>query len=96
MTVGCTSNQPLVVTEYVTLDKVPPAAYLTECEPPFSLPPKTYGEAVERDQVWLCAFEACAMKVIGIRWFYNIDSQYQPLCTDDKKATQSSPLKLTE
>lgn len=91
MTVGCTSNQPLVVTEYVALDKVPPAAYLTECELPFAQPPKTYGEAVERDQVWLCAFEACAIKVRGIRAFYGIDNQYQSLCTDNKKATQSPP-----
>ncbi|SKA56582.1 Rz1-like lysis system protein LysC [Enterovibrio nigricans] len=88
--VGCTSK-PMVVTEYVIHEKVPPSAYLTECELPFNAPPKTYGEAVERDQVWLCAFEACALKVAEIRGFYNIESQGKRLCTDVKKATVSSP-----
>jgi len=30
-----------------------------DCIQPFHQPPKTYGEAVERDPVWLAAWQTC-------------------------------------
>ncbi|WP_422938865.1 Rz1-like lysis system protein LysC, partial [Vibrio crassostreae] len=46
---GCTTTE--VITEYQDRLVLPPAVYLTSCPQPFTSPPKTYGEAVERDPV---------------------------------------------
>lgn len=61
--------------QYREITKVPNAAYLVECELPFKAPPKTYGEAVVRDEVWLNAFRLCACKIEKNREFYGYSNK---------------------
>ncbi|WP_425265104.1 Rz1-like lysis system protein LysC [Vibrio vulnificus] len=68
---GCTTTE--VVTEYRERLVLPPAAYLTTCEPPFSQPPKTYGEAVKRDPIWFATWRSCAEQIEQLRRFYQFD-----------------------
>ncbi|MGR5061983.1 Rz1-like lysis system protein LysC [Photobacterium sp. DNB22_13_2] len=71
LTVGCTTTQPPVVTQYkVTLIK-PPAAYLLSCTQPYRSPPSTWGEAVRRDPVWLMYFSLCASRIENLRRCYD-------------------------
>ncbi|WP_285350062.1 hypothetical protein [Vibrio sp. D173a] len=69
---GCTTTE--VVTEYHDRLVLPPAVYLTSCQPPFTAPPYTYGEAVERDPIWLEAWRNCADQIEHLRDFYGYDS----------------------
>lgn len=70
--VGCqVTNEPKIIIQRELVREPPPAAYLLECIPPFSEPPKTYGDAVTRDEVWLQHFKECACRVEKNRKFYS-------------------------
>ncbi|MEZ8253527.1 hypothetical protein AB6E22_14310 [Vibrio cyclitrophicus] len=69
---GCTTTE--VITEYQDRLVLPPAVYLTSCQQPFTAPPQTYGEAVERDPIWLEAWRNCADQIEHLRDFYGYDS----------------------
>ncbi len=69
---GCTTTKTIV--EYKEVIKPPPAALMAECIMPFSERPKTYGEAVERDEAWHNSFELCAKKIEGVKLFYQRNS----------------------
>lgn len=81
---GCTTKtETVVVTEYKDRLVMPTFSYITECRRPFNTRPKTYGESVERDQVWLCAFERCALKIMGVRDELGLENQQELLCIDE-------------
>ena len=69
---GCTTTE--VITEVQERLVLPPAVYLTACQQPFTVPPKTYGEAVERDPIWFEAWRNCADQIEHLRDFYGYDS----------------------
>ncbi|MEZ8533064.1 hypothetical protein AB9R81_15540 [Vibrio cyclitrophicus] len=69
---GCTTTE--VITEYQDRLLLPPAVYLTSCHQPFTAPPQTYGEAVERDPRWLEAWRNCADQIEHLRGFYGYES----------------------
>ncbi len=71
LTVGCTTTE--YITKYQELKVIPPAVYLVSCQQPFYEPPQTYGEAVERDPVWLAAWQTCAEQIEALRHFYELD-----------------------
>ena len=73
---GCTTKQ--VVTEYQDRLIIPPSAYLVQCQIPFTSPPKTYGEAVLRDPVWLEAWRLCANQIQHLRIFYGYGEDSTP------------------
>lgn len=87
---GCTTTKTVVVTEYKDRKVLPPAHYLTECFRPFEHPPATYGEAVRRDQAWLCAFERCAIKVMGYREFLGFKNEQKLLCVSDQEELEKT------
>ena len=59
-----------VVTQTHNVIVLPPAAFLTPCKIPFTNPPFTRDEAVERDIVWLGALQKCNEKPDKIRAWY--------------------------
>jgi hypothetical protein len=65
---GCTTTD--IVTEYREVVVKPPASDFTLCLQPFTLPPVTYGEAVERDPLWFASWKECANKIQRLRAFY--------------------------
>ncbi|WP_281629191.1 hypothetical protein [Vibrio sp. St2] len=69
---GCTTTE--FVTEYKERKVLPPSAYLTKCEQPYSTAPETYGEAVARDPIWYEAWKNCAEKIDSLREFYGYDN----------------------
>ncbi len=81
---GCQSTKTVTLHDYQTIVKPPPAAYLTECSLPFSASPKTYGEAVIRDEAWLTAFKLCACKIEQNRTYYGYKNQNNT-CQDEEK-----------
>ncbi|WP_455685143.1 Rz1-like lysis system protein LysC [Vibrio casei] len=72
---GCQGTNTITEYQYHETTKVPNAAYLVKCELPFKAPPKTYGEAVTRDEVWLNAFRLCACKIEKNREFYGYSNK---------------------
>ncbi|WP_417883057.1 hypothetical protein [Vibrio rumoiensis] len=86
--VGCQAIKPVTEYQYREIVKVPNSAYLTECEPPFNAPPKTYGEAAIRDEVWLNAFRLCACKIEKNREFYGYTNK-NGACSALDKASQT-------
>lgn len=65
---GCTTTE--YVTEYRDRKVIPPNVLLVKCHQPFNEPPKTYGEAVERDPIWLSSWQTCAEQILELREFY--------------------------
>ncbi len=74
--IGCTATKPNIQYQYKEVASFPPSSYLVECLPPFSSPPKTYGEAALRDEQWLYAFRLCACKIERNRTFYQYKNTY--------------------
>ncbi|MFM2477381.1 hypothetical protein [Celerinatantimonas sp. MCCC 1A17872] len=69
--IGCTTRtRTELVTQYKTNYLKPPAALLVPCEQPYFAPPKTYGDAVLRDPVWLAAFAQCQFQIEVLRECY--------------------------
>ena len=66
---GCTTTKTVI--EYREVTKKLPDVLMTECIMPFDARPATYGEAVERDEVWRNSFVLCAKKIAGIRQYYS-------------------------
>ncbi len=85
---GCQAIKPVTEYQYREIVKVPNSAYLTECESPFNAPPKTYGEAAVRDEVWLNAFRLCACKVEKNREHYGYHNK-NGACSALNKAPQA-------
>lgn len=70
---SCTTTE--YVTEYKTIHKTPPAYLTVECEQPFFAPPRTYGEAFERDPIWLNSWKDCAEQIEGIREYLGYEQK---------------------
>lgn len=47
---------------------------ISPCLRPFEQPPKTYGEAVEREPIWHASWRSCANQIEQLRQFYFIQS----------------------
>lgn len=68
---ACSTTETIV--EYKEVVNVPPESILTICERPFNERPKTYGESVERDEIWRRHFDECALKIKMNREHYGIE-----------------------
>lgn len=80
---------PKIVKEVKLIDNKPPAALLSEPIRPFNTPPKTYSEAVERDQIWLCQWEKLAWQISEIRAYYKLNTKHDWLCIKYMDETES-------
>ncbi|GLO62992.1 hypothetical protein MACH09_35000 [Vibrio sp. MACH09] len=86
---GCgTTPKQTTIVQYQDREIKPSASLLTECQRPFDSKPLTYGEAASRDQVWLCAWERCAWRIMTLRKQYGYSVDYQPLCVLESEQTK--------
>lgn len=72
---GCQDTKFVTRYEYQDVIRVPPSSDLIECEQPFNQPPATYGDAVQRDAIWLTYFRLCACQLERNRSFYGYDNK---------------------
>ena len=87
---GCQTTKVVTQYEYQDVIQAPPSADLIECEQPFTEKPKTYGEAVSRDAVWLLYFRLCACKMERNRSFYGYSNKNGACSELDTSAIQDS------
>lgn len=95
--IGCQDTKVVTRYEYQDVIQVPPSSDLIECEQPFHQKPKTYGEAVSRDEVWLTYFQLCACKLERNRTFYGYTNKNGACSKLESSAIQtSSPITQTD
>ncbi|WP_425386736.1 Rz1-like lysis system protein LysC [Vibrio metschnikovii] len=68
-----------VITQVDLIYVLPPAAYLSPCESPFYMPPKTYSEkeSAVREVTWKSAFDRCAKRIDKVKEWYESKQSYK-------------------